>query len=465
MSEHLAPSALLPDGWARDVLLVVDERGALADVRPEAPPNAGEPLPGPVVPGMINLHSHAFQRAMAATTERGASGPDTFWSWRERMYAFLEVLGPEEFEVVARQLYTEMLEAGYTSVVEFHYVHSGPEGRPYTPPHLLSRLHVEAARTAGIGLTHLPTLYRTGGFGSAPLTGAQHRFVLSTESLLRVAEATRREAGDTEEVRVGLGLHSLRAVPPRLLMEALNGFDAIDATAPVHIHVAEQLREVEACVEWSGTRPVAWLLEHAPVGPRWCLVHATHMDDAEVEGLARSGAVAGLCPTTEANLGDGIFRLRDYLDAGGVLGIGSDSHVAVDAAAELRLLEYGQRLVRRERNVVVAGEDASSGRRLWEKALEGGARASGRPVGRLEVGMRADWIVLDPEHPALAGRDGDQLLDALVFFEGARPIREVTVGGRRRVAGGRHVHAEEAADAYRRVAEVLPLNPPPPSGA
>ncbi len=449
MNKHLASRALLPDGWARDVLLEVDDTGILRTVRANARSEDAREIDGIVIPGMVNLHSHAFQRAMAGLAERGSTSPDSFWSWRERMYHFLSGLSVEDVETIALQLYTEMLESGYTSVVEFHYLHHRPDGSAYSPPARIAQAIVSAAEATGIGLTILPTLYQSGGFGATPPGEGQRRFLNETSALLSIIEELETLTGTDGGVLVGLGLHSLRAVPPEALEEAVA---AQGAETPIHIHVAEQLAEVDACLRHTGARPVEWLLDHAPVDGRWCLIHATHLSDAEVPRLARSGAVAGLCPTTEANLGDGVFRLRDYLDEGGLFGIGSDSHVAVDPTAELRTLEYSQRLTLHERNVVVRGEEASTGRRLWESALVGGARASGRPVGKLEHGHRADWVVLDDTLPSLTARDPDEVLDSLILLEGRdRPIREVVVGGRLEVADGRHRLRAELARRYHHV--------------
>jgi formimidoylglutamate deiminase len=448
MKRHLASCALLPGGWARNVLLEVDDDGDLVTVRPDAASVDARRIPGIVLPGMINLHSHAFQRGMAGLAERGSRTPDSFWSWRVRMYDFLAHLTPEDVEAIAAQLYVEMLESGYTSVVEFHYLHHAPDGSAYSPAETMSEAILSAAADAGPGLTLLPTLYQSGGFGGASPDAGQRRFRSGTDSFLDIVGRLEARTREDPAVLVGLALHSLRAVPPEVLDAAVT---AQSAETPIHIHVAEQLAEVEACLEHTGVRPVEWLLDHAPVDERWCLIHATHMSDDEVAAIARSGAVAGLCPTTEANLGDGVFRLREYLDRSGAFGVGSDSHVTVDPVAELRLLEYGQRLTLHERNVVVRGEDASSGRRLWEAAAAGGAQASGRAVGAIEPGRRADWITLDEETPALVAKTPDETLDTFVFFDGgARPVREVVVGGEVRVTDGFHPARNEVAERYRR---------------
>lgn len=458
MRELFAETALLPDGWAENVLLRISDTGDFTKVEPGHPEEAFpgvEHLSGVVLPGVPNLHSHAFQRAMAGLAERGSDRDDTFWSWREVMYDFLSRLGPDELEAVAAQLYVEMLEAGYTAVGEFHYLHHDREGRRYGEPAEMSLRIARAAGAAGIGLTHMPVLYRSGGFGGAPPAEGQERFVMEVDELLRVVESMRTSLAGDPDRRVGLALHSLRAVPPGDMARALEAVAGLLPSPPIHVHVAEQAREVEACVEWSGSRPVAWLLDHAPVDGRWCLVHATHMDADETSALARSGAVAGLCPTTEANLGDGRFSLRRYLDRGGMLGVGSDSHVSVSPVEELRWLEYGQRLSRRARNVAAGDGGRSTGRVLFEAAVAGGSRALGRRAGALEVGRRADLVVLESDHPLLAGRSRDTLLDSWIFSGNVPLVRDVMVGGRWVVREGRHPAREEIAARYLEMVEGL----------
>jgi formimidoylglutamate deiminase len=462
MRHYHAPLALLPGGWTRDVRLDVDPSGSISGVTSGVTPVVeggvtasaadgpeAERLPGVVVPGVPDLHSHAFQRALAGRTERGSPRPESFWSWRERMYAFLAVLEPDDVEAIAAQLQAELLRHGYTALAEFHYLHLDPEGRPYADPGEMARRVLAAADLSGIGLSLLPVLYRAADFGGAEAGPGQRRFVLGEDAFADLLDAAVAATQGHPDRRVGLALHSLRAVPPDALERAVSAWTSVDADGPIHIHVAEQRREVEACLAWSGQRPVAWLLAHAPVDARWCLVHATHMDDAELQGLARSGAVAGLCPTTEANLGDGVFRLADYLAAGGEWGVGSDSHVSTSPVEELRWLEYAQRLTRERRTVAAGSADRSTARVLLESAWAGGARACGRPIGRIETGYRADWVVLDPDHPALVGLEADALLDGWIFSGNDSPVREVWVGGRRVVADGRHAAAEAIAERYR----------------
>lgn len=433
MNQLFADHALLPGGFAARVLLSWDGAGTLTAVQADAQCPADVPrAAGLVVPGLPNLHSHAFQRAFAGLTEFRASAHDSFWSWRELMYRFAGAISPDDLEALALQLYVEMLRAGYTSVCEFHYVHHDPAGQPYANPAEMSLRLVAAARRAGIGLTMLPVLYQTSGFGAKPPREDQKRFLNDVDGLLRIVEALRAQG-----VRTGVAPHSLRAVPPAALAELLAGVDAIDPTAPVHIHIAEQMQEVRDSVAHSGARPLQWLLDHASVDARWCLVHATHLDADEREGAARCGAVIGLCPSTEANLGDGLFDLPAWR---GAWGIGSDSHASVDAAEELRLLEYGQRLVRQQRNVQVAEE-------LWCAAVAGGAQAAGRPVAGLATGQQADWLVLDDAmFEGLA--PAQQLATHLFASHRRETLREVWVAGRCVVDNARHADDEAAESGF-----------------
>lgn len=434
-----ASHALLPEGWARDVLLAWDGDGRFVRVEPGAVAPAGIARPsGPLLPGLPNLHSHAFQRVFAGLTEHRAQANDSFWTWRDRMYRVALAVAPEQVEAIATQLYVEMLRAGYTSVCEFQYLHHDTHGRAYAERAEISLRLVAAARRAGIGLTLLPVLYRHGGFGAAPARADQRRFVNPVDTLLRIVERLREE-----DVRVGVAPHSLRAVAPADLAALLEGLDALDAGAPIHIHIAEQQQEVADCIGWSGARPVQWLLDHAALGPRWCLVHATHLDAAEAAALARCGAVVGLCPSTEANLGDGLFDAARHLEAGGCWGIGSDSHASVDAAEELRLLEYGQRLAQRQRNVLAPAGGGQIADGLWLGAVAGGAQASGRAVAGLAVGEQADMVAI--ADPAWEGLDAGQALASLVFANHRRDaVRDVWVGGRLRVQNGRHAEGESA---------------------
>lgn len=443
-----AENALLPAGWARDVLLQWNAAGLLTSVTPGAQ-RGGAPLaPGPVIPGMPNLHSHAFQRAFAGLTEYRATGQDSFWSWRNLMYRFAARITPESLEAIATWLYVEMLEAGYTAVCEFHYVHHDQDGTPYADDATLAHALLRAARTAGIGLTLLPVLYQTSGFGGKAPRETQARFIRSTDNMLslleRLAPATQALGGV-----LGLAPHSLRAVPPDSLAAAVEGLTALSPQAPIHIHIAEQTQEVDDCIAWSGQRPVEWLLQHAPVDARWCLVHATHMTPAEYAAAARTGAVAGICPTTEANLGDGLFDMPLWLQHGGRWGVGSDSHACVNAAEELLMLEYGQRLARRQRNVLASATQPQVATAMTLQAVQGGAQAAGRPIAGLAVGQQADLVALDAGHVALAGLPADSMLGAHVFgSHRTSALHSLWVGGTQRVHAGRHVLHDSAAAAF-----------------
>jgi formimidoylglutamate deiminase len=464
MSESVlfAESALLPNGWARDVAIEIARDGHIASVKtgsePAAPKGAHR-VAGPLLPGMPNLHSHAFQRAMAGLTEQAGKGgeADSFWTWRTLMYDFVGRLAPEQVEAIAAQLYVEMLKAGYTAVAEFHYIHHDLDGNPYGDLAEMSERIVAAAKATGIGLTHLPVLYAAGGFGGKPAGTGQKRFLNDPDRFLDLIASLRQRHGRDPQIRIGIAPHSLRAVTPESLSRAVAGLSAMDASAPIHIHIAEQTKEVEDCLAWCGKRPVEWLFAHEAVDERWCLVHATHLTEAETDLLAASGAVAGLCPTTEANLGDGLFPAGPYLARAGWFGIGSDSHISVSPIEELRWLEYGQRLETRRRNVLASqpAEGGHVGARLYRLALAGGARACGRDIGRIAPGARADFVVLDPESPVLLGRNEDTLLDALIFAGNANPVRDVMVGGRWLVEEGHH-RAEHAVYArYRQAVMTL----------
>jgi len=452
--------------WARAVRLDIGADGTLLAVTPDAAPDGLPRAAGPVLPGMPNLHSHAFQRAMAGRAERAGAdmtgaedraGEDSFWTWRQTMYGFVQRLSPDDIQAIAAQLYIEMLKAGYTAVGEFHYLHHDRDGTPYADRAETSHRVVAAARDVGIGITLLPVLYGRGGFDDRPVGPAQRRFANDADGFRALLEAVRPTLAGDPNAALGIAPHSLRAVHPDALRVAYDGLTAIDASASVHIHIAEQTLEVEDCLAATGARSVEWLLTNMPVDHRWCAVHATHMTSSETVGLARSGAVAGLCPTTEANLGDGLFPAPDYLAAGGRFGIGSDSHISVSPVEELRWFEYGQRLGQRRRNrllppstaVAAADGTRSVGAALWKAALMGGAQAMGRPIGRLAPGSRADLVVLDPGCMPLYGAAEDGLLDAMTFAGNENPVSDVMVGGRWVVEAGRHPREREVAARYR----------------
>ena len=440
-----------PAGWRADARLMVDERGRIAAVE-RAEATAGARW---IVPGIANLHSHAFQRAMAGMAERQAHpGPsgvegsdrhDSFWTWRETMYRFAARFDPDTLQAVAAQLYAEMLEAGYTTVCEFHDLHHAPDGRPYDDPAAMSRALIAAARDTGIRLTLLPVLYMTGGLDGRALGERQQRFAHGVDDYLCLLDTLCGDAG--ERLHVGACFHSLRAVPAEAMTAVLA---TLPGGMPVHVHIAEQVAEVEDCVALRGARPVQWLLANADVDARWTLVHATHLDDAEVQGLARSGATVALCPTTEANLGDGLFPLRAYLQAGGAWGIGSDSNISVSPVEELRWLEYGQRLVTGQRNIAVRADSTSVGESLLRGVTASAAQSSGHPIGALVEGATADLVVLDTDAPPFAGATPDDTIDRWIFSGNRNLVRDVYVGGEQWVADGRHRDRDAIATHYRK---------------
>jgi len=429
VKKFFARDALLPSGWARDVCITVDD-GDITSV--EAGSSGGEALHGPVLPGMANLHSHAFQRGMAGLAEVRGAPDDDFWTWRELMYRFVERVTPAQAKAIALHLYIEMLKNGYTAVAEFNYLND--------PADMLEQ-HLDAARAAGIAFTALPSLYRWSGFGQQPLKPRQKRFDSDVRHIIDAFQSVPR----TRDERAGVAPHSLRAVDPGALRELV----AEAGDAPIHIHAAEQTKEVEDCRLALGQRPVEWLLANFRVDERWCLVHATHMVPDETRALAKTGAVAGLCPTTEGNLGDGVFPLLEFRAAGGRYGIGGDSHVSRDPAEELRLLEYVQRLVARKRNLVVGDRSQAVGTTLWLEAAAGGAQAMGRAMGAIAPGKRADLVVLDTD------QRGDAAANSLVFAGTPGLVRDVMVAGDWVVRERRHGQEAEAASRYAETVKAL----------
>lgn len=438
--------AWLVDGWRNDVRLTI-ENGCISSVEIDAEAAPGDERHAILLPGLPNLHSHAFQRGMAGLAERAGNGDDSFWTWREAMYHFVDRLDPDGMQAIAALAYAEMIESGFTRVGEFHYLHHDVDGRPYDNIAAMAEAIAGAAGETGIALTLLPVFYAHSGFGGAAPMHGQRRFVNDIDRFARLLEGSRDAVAGLDDALVGVAPHSLRAATAAELASVA----AMAAGAPVHIHIAEQIPEVDACIAWSGARPVEWLCDHADVGADWCLVHATHVTAAERRAIAQSGAVVGLCPITEANLGDGLFPAREFLAEGGRFGVGSDSNVEIDAAAELRLLEYGQRLAHRGRNLLAGGAGQSTGASLYRGALAGGGQALGRPSAGLAVGAAADIVSLKAEDPCFAGRSGDAILDSWIFGGGGRLVDCVWRAGAKRVAGGRHV-ARDAIDARYRQA-------------
>ena len=444
MSLHFA-TALLPDGWAKNVRVEIAD-GRFLSVERDIEPQAGDERVAIALPGMCNVHSHGFQRGMAGLTEFRGPDADNFWSWRSLMYRFVGRMTPDDIGAITAQAYVEMLEGGFTRVGEFHYVHHDPAGKPYANPAETAIQVAAAVARTGIGLTLLPVFYAHGGFDGAKPNDGQRRFVTTLDEFARLMEAGRKIVNSLEGATLGVAPHSLRAVTPDELARVV----PLAGSGPVHIHAAEQTGEVEQCLAWSGARPVEWLLKNADVDRRWCLVHSTHLTDEECAGLAVSGAVAGLCPVTEANLGDGIFPAPTYLGAGGTFGIGTDSNVSIGVADELRQLEYSQRLRDRARNVVGVADARSTGRVLFEGAVRGGAQALGMgAVTGIAPGAGADFVSLNAESPALVAREGDALLDSFVFAGGTRFIDGVWRAGRKLVSEGRHIEREQVATRFQ----------------
>ncbi|MEM6159899.1 formimidoylglutamate deiminase [Erwinia sp. P6884] len=450
MARYFAPRLLMEEQWQENVIIDVDNHGFIRALTPGGVTEGAERLAGAVIPAMANLHSHAFQRAMAGLAEVAGDPQDSFWTWREMMYRMVQRLTPEQVGAIAAYLYVDMLKGGYTQVAEFHYLHHDPDGQPYPDDAMLTVL-IEAAELAGIGQTLLPVLYSYAGFGEQPPQAGQRRFIQHSDDYLRQQQRLLRLLEGRPLHNQGLCFHSLRAVSEAQMRDVL----AVSPDGlPVHIHIAEQEKEVADCLAWRGERPVEWLLNRFEVGPRWCLIHATHLSETEISRLAASRAVAGLCPTTEANLGDGIFPATAYIAQGGRWGIGSDSHVSLDVVEELRLLEYGQRLRDRRRNRIVTQQHASVGTVLYHQALEGGAQACGVKMGRIAVGYRADWLVLTDD-ALLGGTPSASLLNRWLFAGHRGQIEDVFVAGNKVISAGRHAAQAEIDAAFHHVIAAL----------
>ena len=430
-------SALTSSGWKNDVVVAVDDTGIIESV--EAGVKGGPLIKGVAIPAVPNVHSHAHQRLMAGLAERAGPGNDSFWTWREAMYGFALKLSPDDLEAVAAQTYVEMLKAGFSCVGEFQYLHHQPDGNAYDEPAEMSLRCLSAAEQAGIAITMLPTLYNFSGFGGQAATAGQRRFVNNADRFLDIYRTLKGVCEASPLRQLGISPHSLRAVTPELLNTVLNG---IGGGTRVHIHLAEQTKEVEDCLAWCGRRPVEFLLDQFDVSSRWCAIHATQMTEDETLKLAQSGAIAGLCPTTEANLGDGIFPADHFLKQGGAIAIGSDSQITISPAEDLRMLEYSQRLRDRTRNALASGAGASTGRSLLDAVLAGGAACLDQPMGAIAVGKRCDIAVLDDEHPAMIGRAGDILLDTWIFSVGNSAVKDMIVGGVHVVTDRRHINED-----------------------
>ncbi|TKT80249.1 formimidoylglutamate deiminase [Aquamicrobium sp. LC103] len=442
MTRIFAEQLLASDGWHENVAIEIGNDGAIASLIPDASPSGADERHALFLPTIDNLHSHAFQRAMAGLAERRGDNADSFWTWRETMYAHALAMTPEQVEAVATLLYMEMLEAGFGRVGEFHYLHHAPDGSPYANIAEMAERIAAAANATGISLTLLPVFYAHSTFGGRAPNEGQRRFVNDVGRFAKLVESSREAIRGLPRANLGVAPHSLRAVAP----EELSAVVALAEGGPVHIHVAEQVKEVEDCLAWSGARPVEWLLANAPVDRRWCFIHATHMTGAETAEMARRGVTAGLCPITEANLGDGIFPAPLFVENGGAFGVGSDSNVLIGLSEELRQLEYSQRLGNRARNVLTAN-GGSTGRALLDGALAGGAAALASGPAGIAVGNPADFFSLGLSHPTLSGKSGDAILDAWIFA-GAGKVDSVWVGGRKLVESGRHHLRDEAERRY-----------------
>ncbi len=429
---HFA-SALTSSGWETDVDIGIGENGVIESV--EARATQGEYIKGIAIPAIPNVHSHAHQRLMVGLAERASAGTDSFWTWRELMYGFALKLSPGDLEAVAAQVYVEMLKAGFSCVGEFQYLHHQPDGSTYDSIAEMSLRCLSAAEQTGIAITLLPTFYKHSGFGGKIAMAGQRRFVNGPDRYLEIYEALKSACHANPLWRLGISPHSLRAVTPEFLKTVL---EAIDNDTRIHIHVAEQVQEVEECLSWSGRGPVEFLLDEFDVSPRWCAIHATHMTAIETAGLAQSGAVAGLCPTTEANLGDGIFPAGEFMKQGGAIAIGSDSQISISPAEDLRMLEYSQRLRDHTRNVLASGAGASTGRTLLDAVLKGGAQCLDQPMGALKAGMRCDITVLDDACPTIVGREKDDVIDTWIFSAGNAAVKDVIVGGKHVVKDRHH---------------------------
>jgi len=446
-----AARALLDDSWASSVEITIDASGNIESLVADCPYADGDRVEL-LIPAIANVHSHAHQRAMAGLGERAGNREDSFWTWRKVMYHYLERIQPEHLMHIAAQLYLEMLKHGYACVGEFQYLHHAVDGSAYENRAEMSLQCLQAARNVGIGFTALPVLYRYGGFGSAEPLDGQKRFLNGADGFIEIVKTLQAATAADANSSVGIAPHSLRAINRELLAEVI---DSLDGLAAIHLHIAEQTREVDDCLAWCGQRPVEWLYDNFSVDRHWCLIHATHMTASETSNMADSGCIAGLCPTTEANLGDGFFNAVDFFGREGNWAIGSDSHISIDPVEELRWLEYGMRLQTRRRNLLVSETTLNTGRNLLDGALSGGALASGRRTGSIASGYRADFIVLDHRHPRLYGRRDDDLIGSWIFSGNDNLVRDVYVGGKKIIDNGHHADEDAIAQNYRATLDQL----------
>ncbi|THD81355.1 formimidoylglutamate deiminase [Aliigemmobacter aestuarii] len=451
MKRIWAEQALLPEGWREGVRVTLAAGGRIAGVEAGVAAEGADRV-GLLLPAPANSHSHAFQRAMAGLTERRGDGTgDSFWTWRQLMYRFLDRITPDQVEAIAAFVQMEMLEAGYATNVEFHYLHHRPDGTPHDDIAEMSARIAAAADHSGIGLTLLPVAYRFGGLDGRALGPGQRRFGTEPAAYVRLLEGAARALDALPgDAVLGVAPHSLRAVAPGDLAVLA----ALRPDAPIHMHLAETLAEVDEVRGVLGARPVEWMLNNVGLSPRWCLIHITQMTPEETGALAATGAVAGLCPLTEASLGDGIFDGVRWMSAGGAISLGSDSNIRISLAEELRQLDTSQRL-RDHSRAALATADLSTGRRLFQAAAMGGAQAAGRDSGRIEPGLWGDLLALDMTHPDLEGLRGDTVLDAFAFAGDSAMVAEVWAAGRHMVTGGRHIRREAITAAYRHAVRSL----------
>ena len=454
MHKLYAEKILIGNEWRNNVTISIASNGKILSLESGKDTNADR-LNGVVIPGMVNCHSHAFQRAFAGFSEYRSGSKDSFWSWRDIMYRFVAKLSPHDAHIITKFVYIQMLKAGYTSVGEFHYLHHQANGKPYQNPAEMSEQVIEAASAAGIAITHLPVLYSHSNFGEKSPIQAQARFIHSTDAYLRLVEKIQQQYSSISNFSLGIAPHSLRAVSESQLRKIIPAIRSIDSKAPIHIHIAEQVQEVRDCEAFYGKRPVDWLLDNFETDANWCLIHATHTTQSELVKMAKSGAVVGICPSTEANLGDGIFATQEFVNQQGKFAIGSDSHISINVAEELRLLEYGQRLRKHQRAVLTGDVCSSVGQFLYSQACEAGADAIGQDIGVIGVGKRADFIILNSNHPSLFCKDDSFILDAAIFACDQLPVQDVYVAGRRIIESGHHQQEQNVVDEYRKVLTCL----------
>lgn len=453
-----AENILLNDGWASKQTITI-EQGVITAIDGGMIEGA-EIAKGAVIPGMVNCHSHAFQRAFAGFSEQGNEGQDSFWTWRKIMYQFLAQLTVVETKNIAKQLYIEMLKMGYTRVAEFHYLHHDIDGSVYsansskdmsTGLATMAQAIFGAAKESGIGLTLLPVLYQYSGFGEKAPSDGQKRFINSTEQFNQLVSDCFILSEQYSNTNVGIAPHSLRAVDKTSLQSAVGHVRSLDNQAPIHIHISEQQKEVDDCLAHFGKRPVQWLLDNVELDEHWCLIHATHIDEAERKGIIAKHAIAGICPTTEANLGDGIFSTAAFLAEKGTIAIGSDSHISVNPIEELRWLEYAQRLIKKQRAILATDEQVSVGQNLWQQAAKGGAQSTNSNTGCLAIGKQADLLVLDKNKTKLFASANQQLLDSMIFASQQNPVSDVMVNGVWQIKAQQHVDQEQASDNFAKL--------------